>query len=59
VAKLNAETVRIFELPAVRKRLAAEDIELRTTTPADFQRYIKSEVALWSKIVKQAGVRLD
>src|SRR5215813_8272333 len=59
IARLNKETARIFDLPAVHKRLAAEDVEIKTTTPADFLSYIKAELTLWSRIVKEAGVKLE
>jgi tripartite-type tricarboxylate transporter receptor subunit TctC len=59
IARLNAELIRILNLPVLRDRLAAQDFEIVTSTPADFMVYIKSEVALWGKIVKQAGVKID
>jgi tripartite-type tricarboxylate transporter receptor subunit TctC len=59
ITKLNAELIRILNIPALRDRLAATDFDIVTSTPAEFMAYIKSEVALWAKIVKQAGVKID
>ncbi|MGZ5154754.1 MAG: tripartite tricarboxylate transporter substrate binding protein, partial [Burkholderiales bacterium] len=28
-------------------------------TPEEFDAYIKSEIAKWSKVVKQAGIKAD
>jgi len=59
VAKLNAEIIRILRVPAVRERLAAQGIDIITSTPADYLDYIKSETVRWAKVVKQAGAKLD
>ncbi len=59
VTKLNAELIRIFGLPAVRERWAAQDFDIATTTPSEFTTYIKSELAQWAKVVKEAGVRIE
>ena len=45
VAKLNTEVIRIFGLPSVRERWAAQDFEIATTTASNFSAYIKSELA--------------
>ena len=59
VTKLNAELLRIFALPAVRERWAAQDFEIATTSPSDFAAYIRSELAQWAKVVKEAGVKIE
>jgi tripartite-type tricarboxylate transporter receptor subunit TctC len=59
ITKLNAELLRIFALPAVRERWAAQDFEIATTSPADFAAYIKSELAQWAKVVRDAGVKIE
>lgn len=59
VAKLNKEVIRILGLPVVRDRLAALDFDIATSTPADFMTYIKSELAQWAKVVKEAGVTIN
>lgn len=59
VAKLNTELIRIFGLPSVRERWRAQDFDIATTTPSDFMAYIKSELAQWAKVVKEAGVKID
>jgi tripartite-type tricarboxylate transporter receptor subunit TctC len=59
VAKLNQEVIRILNLPVMRERLGAHDFEISTTTPAEFAGYIKSEVAQWAKVIKDAGVKME
>jgi tripartite-type tricarboxylate transporter receptor subunit TctC len=59
VDKLNAEIVRILQLPDVRDRLSAEAFELPADTPDQFAAIIKGEMARWSKLVKETGARIE
>ena len=59
VGKLNAEIVRIMNLPAVKERLAAQGAETYTSTPAQFADYIRQETAKWAKVVKFSGAHID
>ncbi len=59
VARLNKEVIRILGLPAVRDRLAVFDFQIATSTPSEFGTYIKSELAQWAKVIKQAGIKIE
>jgi tripartite-type tricarboxylate transporter receptor subunit TctC len=59
VDKLNAEIVRILQLPDVRARLSAEAFELPADTPDQFAGIIKSELTRWAKVVKETGARFE
>ena len=59
VARLNAEIIRILALPDVRERLAAQGVDIITSTPEQYLGYIKSETVRWAKVVKDAGAKLD
>lgn len=59
VARLNKELNRILGLPAVRDRMAKFDFDIATSTPSEFGAYIKSEIAQWAKVVKEAGVKIN
>ena len=59
VAKLNAEVVRILALPDVVERLSVAGVEIQTSTPKEWGDFVKSEIAKWSKVVKQAGVKVE
>ena len=59
IDKLNVEIVRILHSPDVQGRLAADGSEAVGSTPEQFGAHIKSEVAKWAKVVKEANIRVD
>ncbi len=59
IAKLNAETLRILQLPDVKARLVELGAEPAGGTPEQFGAHIKSEIAKWAKVIKDANVELQ
>jgi len=59
VNKLHGQIVKTLNIPAVRERLAAQGIDIITSTPEHYLDYIKSESIRWAKVVKDAGIKLD
>ena len=59
ITRLNKELIRILTLPVVRERMATFDFDIATSTPAEFADYIKREVAQWTKVVRDAGVKIN
>lgn len=59
IAKLNAEMRRILHAPESKSRLQAQGFEPIADTPEEFDVYIRSELAKWTKVVKQAGIKPD
>ena len=59
VNKLNAEVVRILALPDVVEKLAPAGVEIQTSTPKEWGDFVKSEIAKWAKVVKEAGVKVE
>lgn len=57
VSKLNAEIVRILDSPQMREQMLAQGVEVAPTTPEQFGKYIASEIAVWSRAVKQSGAK--
>jgi tripartite-type tricarboxylate transporter receptor subunit TctC len=59
VAKLNAETVRIVNLPELKERTRAQGIELGGSTPEEFAAFIKADIAKWTKAIREMRVTID
>jgi tripartite-type tricarboxylate transporter receptor subunit TctC len=59
IRRLNSELMKALHNPDVQKKLAAQGAIPLGSTPEEYGAYIKSELARWSKIVKQTGVVLD
>ena len=58
VGKINAEIVRILNLPEVGQRLASEGAEISGNTSEEFAAYIKAEQGKWAKVVKISGAKV-
>jgi len=56
IAKLNADLVKALNAPEIQQRLAEQGIDVTPTTPEQLAEFIKSEVAKWAKVVRQAGI---
>ena len=59
VDKLNAEINAALKLPDVRAKLEAAGIEIQGGTPQDYAALIRSDLAKWGKVVKDAGIPME
>ena len=59
VQKLNAEIGRALQSADLRERLAADGIEAAGGTPDAFAEYLRREISLWSKVVRDSGARAE
>ena len=59
VEKLNAELIRVLRSTAMRERISGQFFDVRTSTPAEFQKVIESDYEKWGKIVRTSGARVD
>ena len=59
VLKLNTDFNKAMQVPEVRARLEAVGTQLREQSAAEFEAYMKSEVAKYAKLIKELGVRID
>lgn len=57
LARLQQETVRVLDSPEVRKTLARSGAIAKSSTPEEFSAFMKSELAKWAAVVKQANIR--
>ena len=57
IDRLQAETAKILDTPAMKARLALEGAEPIGNSPAEFSALIKAEMAKWSQVAKAAGIK--
>ena len=59
VTKLNQEINRIIQDPGMRETLSREGSDPVSSAPDEFAAIIASDIAKWSKVVKEARIKLD
>ena len=59
VNKLNENFVKVLKMADIKSRLEADGNELIGNTPAQFRQMIVRETAAWSKVVQEAGIKLE
>jgi len=59
VSKLNAESNRVMQTPAVQARLPREGLRHVAMTPQQFGEFVKAEKDKWAPIVKATGAKAD
>lgn len=59
VAMLNVAINAALKLPDVRSKLQAAGIEIQGGTPEEYAAVIKSDLAKWGKVIKDAGIPME
>ena len=59
IDKLNSEIAKAVKAPQVAARLRSEGYEPVANSPAEMAAVIKSESAMWARVIKEAGIRAD
>lgn len=59
VRRLNAEIVKILGLPDIRERIAGQGAEVVGDTPAQFEAFLRADVARWAPVIKASGARAE
>ena len=59
VGRLNADTVKILQMPDVKELLSRNGAEPVGSTPDQFTAFIRTEITKWARVVKESGARLD
>jgi tripartite-type tricarboxylate transporter receptor subunit TctC len=59
VMKLNGEVLKILAMADVRERFQSQGVEPVGSTPEQFGEHIKSQMAKWGKVVRDAGVKAE
>ncbi len=59
IGKLNADVRKVLAEPELRRQLEARGLEALPSTPEALARHIRAEVERWSKVIREAGVKLE
>jgi tripartite-type tricarboxylate transporter receptor subunit TctC len=59
VERMHQEAVAAMAMPDVREQLQNAGLEPAVKDPAAFRGYIKSELAKWTKLIQDAGIKAD
>jgi tripartite-type tricarboxylate transporter receptor subunit TctC len=59
VNRLSTELARVVQAPDMAERLAEDGGEPVGSTPAEFRKFIASEVLVWRKLVREQGVKVE
>jgi tripartite-type tricarboxylate transporter receptor subunit TctC len=59
IRTLYQATTKASQLPEVKEKVAALGAEFVNTTPEEFDQFVKRELSVWSKVVKEVGIKID
>ena len=59
IAKLHAETARIYKLPDVQEKLKTLGLDVVLSTPEELAQVQAAEVVKWARVVKESGAKAE
>jgi tripartite-type tricarboxylate transporter receptor subunit TctC len=59
VDRLHDAIAKVLAMPAMVDVLAAQGLDPAPSTPAQFDKLIRTEIERWTKLVKTAGIRIE
>jgi tripartite-type tricarboxylate transporter receptor subunit TctC len=57
VNRMNAEVAKALKLPAVQERLVQMGVAITSSSPQEFDRFIRNEIDKWGKVVKDNNIK--
>ena len=59
IRTVNASVLKAIALPEVQQRLRDQGYDVQGSTPEEFGRLIQSDIAKYSKVIREAGIRIN
>ena len=59
VSRVNAETATVMQDPEIRGRLLNAALEPWVSTPEEFTRFMKAEIAKWAEVIRVSGTKVE
>ena len=57
IQRINGEVRKLLESSEVKAKFAAQGIEVWTSSPAEFARFMREDHARWGKLIREAGIK--
>ena len=59
IRTLYQATTKASQIPEIREKVLTLGAEFVNTTPEEFDQFLKRELSVWSKVVKEVGIKID
>ncbi len=56
VQRIQSDVARALDPPAERRKIADLGMEVMASTPAEFDRFVRSEMQKWSRVIREAHI---
>ena len=59
VVRLGEEVSRVVRAPEMKEKLAVQGAEVAGGSPEEFAALIRADTSTWSRVVRDAGIRIE
>jgi tripartite-type tricarboxylate transporter receptor subunit TctC len=59
IRTLYQATTKASQIPEVREKVAGLGADFVNSTPEEFDQFVKRELSVWSKVVRDVGIKID
>jgi tripartite-type tricarboxylate transporter receptor subunit TctC len=59
VARLNGEALKVVGMKDIQELMIRQGMDPTGTTPAEFDAYLRSEIAKWTRVAREANIKAD
>ncbi|MDB5862367.1 MAG: hypothetical protein JWO70_173 [Betaproteobacteria bacterium] len=59
IDRLNAELVKALNAGDTKAKLAQVGLDVATSSPSDFAKFVRAEAEKWGRVIKEAGIKPD
>jgi len=59
IERLNAEVAKVMNAPDTKSRLAQVGLDAKTSTSAEFTKFVRAEYDKWGRVIREANIRVQ
>ena len=56
IGRINADTLKVVRIPDLQERMISMGFEAAEMTPEEFAVFVRTDIARWAKVIKEAGI---